>query len=388
MGAQPANKQKTVSGGKQEVKRRETTKKQLNDLQSLEAQIVYLSLNCCFLNKSLTEALGEIMKQSKLQKMKQKGFTLLELLVVITLLAILSVGALIAYEGIGDTAQATAASNNTARADQAIRNFKAVTQEYPDQWDNLVTTGGVLPAFANADVMGTFLAALPVAVPAADNDGMDRLIRALSNVGIEELQTRTIAGTTVGVEPNLQHNEGALGANAADVQEDVLVEPAVATPNTLVGGTLNTASIAVLPTFGDGAACTATTAAITPPAARLDGTAVAAADQQRMNAINDGLEDDQCNLVVALGFGHDAAHSTNGSSVAISTAPTFTSRNINPNVNYARYIALFHVAADADENGNIEDAEVFDRARLVAVVDTEGRVIDENLAAATDEDQN
>lgn len=330
------------------------------------------------------------MKQSKLQKMKQKGFTLLELLVVITLLAILSVGALIAYEGIGDTAQATAASNNTARADQAIRNFKAVTQEYPDQWDNLVTTGGVLPAFANADVMGEFLAALPITVPAADNNGMDRLIKALRNVGIDELQTRTVANATVGVEPNLQHNEGALGANAADVQEEqLLVENATAT---LTDDAVGTANIAILPTFGDAGAgpvaCTAQTAALNPPANKLNGNAMAAADQQRMNAINDGLEDDQCNLVVALGFGHDAAHSTNGSSVAISTAPTFVSRNINPNVNYARYIALFHVAADADEDAVIQDAEVFDRARLVAVVDTEGRAIDENLAAATDEDQN
>lgn len=322
----------------------------------------------------------------------QKGFTLLELLVVITLLAILSVGALVAYEGIGETAQATAASNNTARADQAIRNFRAVTQEYPDQWDNLVTTGGVLPAFAD-DSMGTFLAALPITVPAADGNGMDRLIRALNNVGIEELQTRTIAGTTAGVEPNLQHNEGALGANAANVQEDVFVEPLTA-GGTLVGGSLQTSRVAILPTFGSvgspgvATACTAQTAAIAIPATRLDGTTMSLADQRRMNAINDGLEDDQCNLVVALGFGHDAAHSTNGSSVAISTAPTFVSRNINPNTDYARYIALFHVAQDEDEDAVIEDTEIFERARLIAVVDTEGRAIDENIASANNENQN
>jgi len=278
------------------------------------------------------------MKETKFQKAKQKGFTLLELLVVITLLAILSVGALVAYEGIGDTAQATAASNNTARTDQAIRNFRAVTQNYPDQWDNLVTTGGVLPTFANAQ-MGSFLAVLPIAAPAAANDGMDRLVRSLFNVGITELQTRTIPAATVGIEPNLQHNEGALGvANAGDVQEAQLVDGtgvdgAPDATGSFTGGTVATANLAVLPTFGDGAACAAETAAITPPATRLDTIAVSAADQLRMNAINDGLEDDQCNLVVALGFGHDAAHSTNGSSVAISTAPTFVSRNINPTVN-------------------------------------------------------
>lgn len=333
------------------------------------------------------------MKQTKFQKAKQKGFTLLELLVVITLLAILSVGALIAYEGIGDTAQATAASNNTARTDQAIRNFRAVTQNYPDQWDNLVEVGGTLPAFMNADVMGTFLSAMPITVPAADGDGMDRLIRALNNVGIEELQSRLVATTTAGVEPNLQHNEGALGAAAAtDVQEEGLLIADAAGTATLTDDTVGTAFVAVLPTGAQTAAgafqaCAAQTAAITFPAP-LDGNPLTVEDQRRMNAINDSLEDDQCNIVVALGFGHDAAHSTNGSSVAISTAPTFVSRNINPTVNYARYIALFHVAADADEDGTIQDTEVFDRARLVAVVDTEGRVIDENIAAATDEDQN
>ncbi|MDO9283105.1 MAG: type II secretion system protein, partial [Methylotenera sp.] len=76
------------------------------------------------------------MKQMMLQS-KQKGFTLLELLVVITLLAVLSVGALVAYEGVGETAEATAAANNTVTSDRAIRNYRAVTGAYPEQWDNL-----------------------------------------------------------------------------------------------------------------------------------------------------------------------------------------------------------------------------------------------------------
>ena len=322
-------------------------------------------------------------------KAKQKGFTLLELLVVITLLAILSVGALIAYEGIGDTAQATAASRNTAQTDQAIRNFRAVTQSYPDQWDNLIATGvGTEPAFAAS--LRPWLASLPLAVPAAETDGSARLVRALERVGIEELQSRTIAAATPGVEPNLQHNEGAVGlVNAGDVQEDVLVEPAVLTPDTLVGGTLNTTHVAILPSFGDNGvptACTFQDAALVYPVNKLDGTVIGVNDALALNRIHDDLEDDQCNLVVALGFGHDAAHSTNGSSVAISTAPTYISRNVNPTTDYARYVALFHVGQDADEDAVIENGEIFERARLLAVVDTEGRAIDQNIADATNED--
>jgi prepilin-type N-terminal cleavage/methylation domain-containing protein len=329
------------------------------------------------------------MKQNKLQKMKQKGFTLLELLVVITLLAILSVGALIAYEGIGDTAQATAASRNTAQTDQAIRNYRAVTQAYPDQWDNLVAnTTGVAPEFATT--LGGWLASLPLAVPTLETDGSARLVRALNAVGIEELQTRTIDDATPGVEPNLQHNEGAVNlVSPGDVQEEALIAPAdPLNPTLLVGGSLDTTHVAILPSFGDGAACGFEDTALTFPANKLNGAAIAAADAFRMNRIHDDLEDDQCNLVVALGFGHDAAHSTNGSSVAISTAPTYISKNVNPTTNYARYVALFHVGQDVDEDNVINDSDIFEKARLLAVVDTEGNAIDQNIADATAQEQN
>jgi prepilin-type N-terminal cleavage/methylation domain-containing protein len=301
------------------------------------------------------------MKQTKFQKAKQKGFTLLELLVVITLLAILSVGALVAYEGIGDNAQATAAANNTSGADRAIRNFRAVTQNYPDQWDNLVTSTGATPDFMAEDTQAAF-ATWAVPATAAANDFRDILNEAFEDVGIEEIQQRLVTTTTAGVEPNLQHNEGAVPVT--DVTEEDFD---------------NITNLAVLPTFGT-AVCQAGGAAIN---TKLDAAAVAAADGLRQNVINDSLESDQCNLVIALGFGHDAAHSTSGSSVAISTAPTFLSKDINPNVNYARYIALFHAGSDTASpvNNNITVDELFEKPRLLAIVDTEGRMIDENIAA-------
>ncbi len=160
------------------------------------------------------------MKQFKSFQAKQAGFTLLELLVVITLLAILSVGALVAYEGVGDNAQATAAANNTASADRAIRNFRAVTQNYPTQWDSLVTTTGATPAFLAATTQAAF-ANLALPLTAAPGDFRDVLDDRLEGVGIDELQARVIAAATPNVEPNLQHNEGALGAAAAtDVVEE------------------------------------------------------------------------------------------------------------------------------------------------------------------------
>ena len=61
----------------------------------------------------------------------QQGFTLLELLVVITLLALLATAGLVAYEGIGESAADTAAANNIKSADSAIRTFRAVENVYP-----------------------------------------------------------------------------------------------------------------------------------------------------------------------------------------------------------------------------------------------------------------
>lgn len=307
------------------------------------------------------------MKQTKFQKAKQKGFTLLELLVVITLLAILSVGALVAYEGIGENAQATAASNNTATADQAIRNFRAVTQRYPDQWDVLVTTAGAAPAFL-ADQTAATIANLALPVSAAPNDFRNLVDTRLVALGITELQARTIVPATAGVEPNLQHNEGAVG----------LVSPADVVENDVDAFT----NFSILPTFGT-AACTIGGVAL--PVNAIDGVTPIDADSGlRQNLINDYLGSDECHFILALGFGHDAAHSTNTSSVAISTSPTFVSRNINPAVSYARYIALFHMGGDG-ELGGVEDNlvtadELYERPRLLAVVDSEGRAIDQNIA--------
>ena len=306
-----------------------------------------------------------ISKEIHMMQYKQKGFTLLELLVVITLLAVLSVGALVAYEGVGDNAQATASANNTAGSDRAIRNYKAVTLNFPDQWDMLSTTTGATPTFLADSTQAAFGV---MTKPTAANGFRAKFDAGFAAVGITELQARIIAGATPNVDPNLQHNEGALGAAAAtDVVEDDF-------------DAFNFYS--VLPTFGT-AACTINGEA---PAVftKLDGAAFAAADGQRQNVINDYLGADECHLVLALGFGHDAAHSTNNSSVALSTAPTYVSKTINPAKNYARYVALFHVGGDGEdgtvEDNNISTAELFTKPRLLAVVDTEGKVIDESIA--------
>lgn len=299
---------------------------------------------------------------------KQQGFTLLELLVVITLLAVLSVGALVAYEGIGDNAQATAAANNTGTVDSVIRTYKAVSLNYPDQWDNLSNAAAASPYDATQVAAATQTAFGDWAIPAASGAGTVRtkLIDAFNAVGINAIQQVTTAAA--GVAPNLQHNEGSNPTGAAEV---LLSNAALQ-------------HISILP-FGNDAtnlpvpACKAGGVAINQNYAGDNTTNFAA----KANSINDSLQTDECQLVIALGFGHDAAHSTAGSPAAIVTAASYSSKNVNPANNYARYVALFHMGTDGDGDGDIVATEMHNKPHLLAIVDTEGNSIDANLAKAT-----
>lgn len=309
-------------------------------------------------------------KQLEIQA-RQAGFTLLELLVVITLIATLATAALVAYEGVETNAQASAQANSTASTDQAIRNYRGVTGRYPNQWDNLsLTTGGAVPVLATET--REFFGELNLNDVQTNTVAVyDRIVEALDVVGIEELQQ--YATETAGVAPNLQHNEGANlnadegefeGAEAVDIDRIAIVpsiDPSLGTPACAVG---------------------AATESITTPY-----TGAAVITSNRLNVINDVLEGDQCHLVIAIGFGHDAAHSTFDSSVAIASAPTFTSATINPSNNYARYIALFHLGTDGSDgstpDGIISAGEIRNSARLIGVVGPDGRAIDAALQTAS-----
>lgn len=68
----------------------------------------------------------------------QAGFTLLELIVVVAILALIGGGALVAYDSLQSKAAKSAATHSIAAVDAAIRNFTAVEGNSPSEFDSLV----------------------------------------------------------------------------------------------------------------------------------------------------------------------------------------------------------------------------------------------------------
>lgn len=290
-------------------------------------------------------------KGQKLQA-KEKGFTLLELLVVIALLATIATGALIAYENVGDNAQAAAGANSAATIDRAIRTFKAVEGVYPNQWDNLVvdSAASAVP-FLPESALG-FLAAWETS--SATSAG---LIGALENSGIEELQTINGTGPLdPEVSPNRAHNESSnpgngttTGATEVELEEGDLP------------GFLSVVPNAVCNFEGY-------------PTVAFDNTNPISGNNIQ-NSYADLLEGNECHAVVALGFGGDAAASTALSNVAIAQSPTYARQGVvDPSTEYSRFVGLFVVGTEDEDNPG--QWEYLDSARLLAVIATDGENID------------
>lgn len=330
-------------------------------------------------------------KAQKLQG-KQGGFTLLELLVVITLLATLATAALVAYEGIGENASDAAAANSLLTAESAIRNFRAIENVYPNQWDNLANlagddmedaSGGIsgtnadLLAGDTRDFFGDWLAS------SADAATQRAVFSALENVGINELQTIDASGASfANLVPNLAWNESG---NASASELEFGVDGTTLTVE-FDGSAESVYALSIVPAGGpDGATtCSAGGQGISTPFNDEDG---AIDNSSRLNLINDAIGDEACALVIALGYGKDVPGTTIDSRVAIAQVPTVGTDDVDPSENYARAIALFQVGVDRDGDNDIlatDDDEIFEQARLIGVVDPEGRAIDTVLAAANE----
>ena len=347
-------------------------------------------------------------KAQKLQA-KQKGFTLLELLVVITLLATLATAALVAYDGIGENARDASAATAVTALEGTLRNYRGVVGEYPEQFDNLANIDGIIDDGATppvdigamelmSDKTKAFFGQLVFTAAQADGAaGLPKLIfDSLRETGLEELQS-VQSGTTWnnGFVPNLAMNESYPEVATLPGSEVAFTDLGAMTfdDKTIAVNTFANVAISIVPSGGASAAdVTAGDASATGCQALVAGDLQSAfdastvSDNKRLNLISDGLESNGCDLVVALGVGKEVPGATLGQPVEISQVPTVGTNDVNPKTNYARAIALFHVGQDGSDgtlpDGAIGANEIFTKARLVAVVDPEGRAIGQIAAAA------
>lgn len=81
------------------------------------------------------------LSMSKAQRLAQKGFTLLELLIVVAILAIIGGALIAAYDGMTRNAAQGAATNTIASLSQMTRNHAAVEKRLPNNLETLMMAG-------------------------------------------------------------------------------------------------------------------------------------------------------------------------------------------------------------------------------------------------------
>ncbi len=290
---------------------------------------------------------------------KQSGFTLLELVIVIAILAVIGGAALVAYDGLDKKAAKSQATFNLAAIDKGVRMSKVITGNYPDDLDLVVQSDSTLAdptgnAAVSADT-GGFFSRVPRSIEGTDNDQSTgdglfsfypltaEMVTAFDEVGIDSFRGITIANDTASVSL----------ANRAFDNTPTGVGAEVAVSNGLV--------VPIIKTLNHGAANSNDLAAIT------------------------GLDASTAHIVVALGLGNNSSivsDDINVNSGNFSEAPFYSDL---ASTEYGRFYLLFHIASDtaggatADE---IDANEVFSEARFVGVIDAEGNWLDQEFADA------
>lgn len=295
----------------------------------------------------------------KIRNKAQGGFTLLELLVVVAIMAVIGAAATAMLEEVDRKA---AAGAHVEIMNDMMRNIgqyaKLNNEQYPDRWDSLLaSTGGVLTTAA---------AAIPVAsgtnygldsgltAMLAEEPLTDNIANTLTAAGINNVQ---VIDLTAANDPNTAGNPGDCGTLAG-----------IRTMIAHKGSDVTNGAIFSTFGVGDRRGCGAVAAITAPGGAAVDDLArLAATENYRVGA---GAND----ILIALGIGSSNTL-FNQSSFASSDATAYTMtgapfyRHVD-GLTYNRFVALFNVGTTAVP---------FAAARLQAVIDGSGDTKEEEL---------
>jgi len=272
----------------------------------------------------------------------QGGFTLLELLVVVAILATLAGVAIVAYDGLESKSAKGQAVYNIREIDQAVRTFKVTSGSFPTALDAMVTNDGTStnPDLAIGDV--DFYAGLNAKLSGGSDPKLQKHaltaaeVSALSAVGITSAYFINDATNTVGNIPNRDHDAPSRGK-----------------------GVLRSIAASTV-------------------------VAKVAAKRLKDIAAYSGLTT-SADVVVALGLGNNATIVKAGGfgQSGLSEAPFYTDV---AKTEYGRYLVLFVVTRDLNGDGTIDTAAgegTLSKAQFVGVIDSKGDWFDEEYAEFT-----
>lgn len=254
------------------------------------------------------------------KRTSRSGFTLLELIVVIAILAIIAGALLAAYDGLERRAGRSQSSFNSSGVDRAVRTFKVLNGSFPDRLDNLCS-GAAQIDILSPDLVNK-VGLTPYALTATDTNILAR------------------AGLT-----------------------SVMQAAAPAVRSTMTGKIMNRALD--LPPDGVGA-LTALGVGV--------NVSLVSSNNVLKSIANLGRTGDK---VIALGLGQSSTivKPTSSTGSGFANAPFFT--NVKRD-EYGRFLLLFQLASDENNNGVIDTGEQLSEARFVGVIDSLGNFIEEN----------
>ncbi len=284
---------------------------------------------------------------------RARGFTLLELLVVVAILATVAGGLLVAYDGLDTDAAEAQATFNIAALDKAVRAYKTINKTFPDNLDSLMVEGAdEFTISLPAKLLGDDVDANGVKIPTTDDGKL--AFYTLTADGAAALRG---AGITT-----LRY----IGATASNTIDAI---PSV--PNRIFDDANRGLGVSGQVATG------AKVAVIESKDIRTTGPATS----ERLRDIA-GLPADRQHVVVAFGLGNNSTIVKSDSPGGLSEAPWYTKVAKDE---YGRYLLLFHLASDDDLSGTMDSDEFFSAAKFLGVLDTRGDWLDEEFAEFTNQ---
>ena len=331
------------------------------------------------------------MKKTQVTKKynRKSGFTLLELLIVVAILAIIGGALLAAYSGLTGIAANGVATNAISSTSQAIRSYEAVEKSLPDGLESLIAAGvtssnvthdGVSDSVASeidsgslTNMLGSKLAGkLGVAnlsydqVKSLTSAGIDS-IRYIDSAGDDETASDLTIADAAGTSP---------AAGVGKLSEISIPTHAFAAPrpgssrNRGRGFALDLEAVVDAQGDAEDTAASGVRAAIWDMSAS-DGTTGVFADYDIDEYDNVKVTASPTAILVCLGVGNDSNLVASDSNVKyLANAPIYGKVERNE---YAHYIAMFDVSGS--------------EAKFVAVIDSRGDFLDEEFAEATGQKQ-